>query len=546
MTGQFLFGDCKGQPDERSMKNKTTILILGMAQFIMVLDTTVMNVSISEVVTDLDTTVSSVQLAITAYALVMGSGMLIGAKLGDKWGRRKVFRIGLVVYGAGSLITAISPSVATLLFGWSLVEGLGGIMVVPAIASLAAATYEGRDRALAYGILGGIAGAGAAAGPLIGGWVTTELSWRYVFAAETVVVLGILAVSYRIIASPATDRRKIDLGGSILSVTGLGLIVLGILKGGEWGFLMPTGALTIGGTEITPFGFSVVPFMAGIGVAFLCFFVMWEERMKRLGRPMLLDPELLKIPQLKSGLTMMVSQNLIIAGTFFVLPLYLQLVLGDDAFETGLKLLPISITMMVAALLGPRLSERFSPRLVVQVGLGILAIAILGVMSTISPDLNGAAFGISLAFFGVGTGLVMSQLGNVVMSSVPTSRSSEVGGVQGAALNLGSSLGTALVGGVLLAGLVTGFQDNVSANPDVTPAVRQQAMDRTEGGIPMVSIPDLEEATTGLGLPPDQVAEVSDAYGDAQIDALKKALFFTAVFSLAGIWFARKLPTRLT
>ncbi len=528
------------------MRNKSTILILGMAQFLMVLDTTVMNVSISEVVADLDTTVSSVQLAITAYALVMGSFMLVGAKLGDKWGRRTAFRIGLLIYGVGSLITAISPNVQVLLLGWSGIEGIGAVLVVPAIASLAAATYEGKERALAYGILGGIAGAGAAAGPLIGGWVTTELSWRYVFAAESVVVLGILFSSRRIIASPATDRARIDLGGALLSILGLGLIVLGILKGGEWGFLMPSGALTIDGTEITPFGFSVVPFMIGAGVALVACFVAWEERRKRLALPMLLDPELLRIPQLKAGLSMQVSQNLIIAGTFFVLPLYLQLVLGKDAFETGVKLLPISVTMMIAAMLGPKLSERFSPRLVVQAGLALLAIALLGVMSFISPQLTGAGFGVSLGVFGVGTGLVMSQLGNVVMSSVPTSRSSEVGGTQGAALNLGSSLGTALIGAVLLAGLTAGFSEKVTDDKALTPQVRQQAQDIADSGIPMISIPQLEAAAKEEGLPPDQIEAITDSYGEAQIEGLKKALFFTAIFSFAGIWFARKIPTRLT
>ncbi|MGK2955967.1 MAG: MFS transporter [Solirubrobacterales bacterium] len=527
------------------MKNRQTIILLGMAQFIMVLDTTVMNVSISEVVADLDTTIADVQLAITAYALVMGSCMLIGAKLGDKLGRRKAFRIGLGIYGLGSLITALSPNIGVLLLGWSGIEGLGAVLVIPAIAALTAATYEGKERALAYGILGGIAGAGAAAGPLIGGWVTTELSWRVVFAAETVLVLGILAASTRIADSPATDKSRIDGIGALLSVLGLGFVVFGILKGGEWGFVQPAGALTINGTEITPFGFSAVPFIIGIGLTLLGFFSAWEERRQRLGLPVLLSPDLLKIPQMRAGLTMQVTQNLIIAGTFFVLPLYLQLVVGLDAFETGVKLLPISLTMMVAAMFGPKLSERFSPKLVVQVGLGILGVSILGVMSTISPELTGFGFGVSLAGFGVGTGLVMSQLGNVVMSAVDESRSSEAGGVQGAALNLGSSLGTALIGAVLLSSLATGFQEEVASDPTLPPAVKQEAATRTEGGIPMVSIPDLEEVTTDMGLPPDQVAAVSDAYGDSQIESLKKALLFASFFGFAGIWFARKLPTKM-
>ncbi len=174
------------------MRNRTTILILGTAQFVMVLDSTVMNVSISQVVADLHTTVSGVQLAITAYTLVMAAFMLTGAKLGDIWGRRRAFSIGLAIYGVGSLTTALSPNLGVLLLGWSGIEGLGAVLVIPAIASLTAANYSGRERALAYGLLGGIAGAGAAAGPLIGGFVTTEFTWRVVFAGETVIVLVLL------------------------------------------------------------------------------------------------------------------------------------------------------------------------------------------------------------------------------------------------------------------------------------------------------------------------------------------------------------------
>src|SRR3954468_10414798 len=193
------------------MKNKATILILGAAQFIMVLDTTVMNVSISEVVKDLDTTVSSVQLAITAYALVMAAFMLTGAKLGDMFGRRRIFSIGLAVYGVGSLITSLSPNLGVLLFGWSFTEGVGAVMVIPAIASLAAANYTGKERALAFGMLGGIAGAGVAAGPLIGGFVTSALTWRVVFAGETVVVIGILLFGVsRILDGPRAEGAKLD------------------------------------------------------------------------------------------------------------------------------------------------------------------------------------------------------------------------------------------------------------------------------------------------------------------------------------------------
>src|SRR3954453_12370879 len=234
------------------------IAVLGAAQFVMVLDSSVMNVSISQIVADLDTTIQGVQLAITAYTLVMATMMLAGAKLGDILGRDRTFAIGLGVYGLGSLTTALSPNLTVLLVGWSLIEGLGAVMVIPAIVSLIAGTYTGKQRALAFGVIGGVAGAAVAAGPLIGGWVTTELSWRYVFLAEDVIVAVILIAHRYMPRAPAALRRpKLDVVGAGLSALGLGLVVFGILKSSEWGLIEPHGALTIGGTEITPFGFSI-------------------------------------------------------------------------------------------------------------------------------------------------------------------------------------------------------------------------------------------------------------------------------------------------
>jgi MFS family permease len=524
------------------MRNRTTILILGTAQFVMVLDSTVMNVSISEVVKDLHTTVSGVQLAITAYTLVMAAFMLTGAKLGDIWGRRRAFSIGLAVYGVGSLTTALSPNVTVLLIGWSVVEGIGAVLVIPAIASLTAVSYSGRERAIAYGLLGGIAGAGAAAGPLIGGFVTATLSWRVVFGAETVIVLVLLTFVHRIHERPRGAAAELDRVGAALSALGLGLTVFAILKISSWGLFTPIAAPTIGGTRITPFGLSVVPFMILAGLVVLGGFARWEEHVVRAGRTPLLAPDLLRIPQLRGGLSTIVSQYLILAGTFFVLPLYLQLVLGKDALQTGLKILPISVTMMLAAVLGPRLATRTSPRRVVQIGLGFLFVSIVGLLASISPSLASVAFAVSLAGFGVGIGLAISQLGNVVMSAVGEARSSEAGGVQGAAQNLGQSLGTALIGAVLLTGLTSGFQERVRADPAVPPALQEQVAAGTEEGLAMVSGPQFQASAEQAGLPPEQVAKLTAFYGDAQIEALKRALLAASAFALVGLWFARTLP----
>ena len=295
-------------------------------------------------------------------------------------------------------------------------------MVIPAIAALTAGNYEGRERALAFGLLGGIAGAGVAAGPLIGGFVTSAWTWRVVFASETVVVVTILLFGVRRIRdTPPVAREPLDKVGAALSALGLGLVVFGILKTSQWGLITPIAPPTVGGTEITPFGLSVVPFIVAAGVVVLLGFRRWEAHMVQLGRVPLLRPDLLRIPQLRAGLSMFVSGYLIMAGTFFVLPLYLQLVLGKDAFETGVAILPISIAMIIAAVVGGRLATRVSPRRIVQVGLGILFVGLIGLLSSITPELTTPLFQISLAGFGAGVGLVVSQLGNVVMSSVDES-----------------------------------------------------------------------------------------------------------------------------
>jgi MFS family permease len=521
------------------------IAVLAAAQFVMVLDSSVMNVSISQIVADLDTTVQGVQLAITMYTLVMATMMLAGAKLGDILGRDRAFAIGLAIYGLGSLTTALSPNLTVLLVGWSLIEGLGAAMVLPAIVSLIAATYTGKQRALAFGIVGGIAGAAIAAGPLIGGWVTTEFSWRYVFVGEVVIVAVVLLIHRGLPRVPQSAARPhLDVIGVLISALGLGLIVFGILKSSEWGLIEPRGALTIGGTEITPFGFSAVPFLILAGAGCLALFAMWEERRENEGRDTLLDRSLLKIVPLRAGLTTLLMQQLILLGIFFVLPVYLQLVLGLDAFETGKRLFPMSVTMFGAALLGPRLAAAFAPKRIAQAGLLALAAASVLLLSTINVELNKPEFGIALAIFGVGAGLLLSQLGNVIMSSVDPAKTNEAGGLQGTAQNLGASLGTALIGAVLISSLTNGFVDRVEQNPSLPSAVKAKVAAAAEKGIPVATVDDVEKAARAQGVPPDQAEAVAGHYGDAELQGLKRAIGAVALFALLALWFTRRLPAR--
>jgi MFS family permease len=511
--------------------------MLAAAQFIMVLDTTVMNVSITQVAEDLNTTVVGLQTAITMYTLVMAAFMLLGGKLGDRWGAKRAFTVGLLVYGLGSLTTALSPTLEVLLVGWSFIEGFGAVLVIPAIATLTAATYSGRQRALAYGILGGISGAAVALGPLIGGWVTANYSWRLVFAGETVVVLALM-LFLRLIPATVGRRSKLDLSGALLSAAGLGLVVYGVLRSSQWGWIAPNPS-----APVAPLGLSPVFWLIVAGLLLLGLFARLERAMIAASQEPLLDVRLLEIPPMRAGLTTYLSQQFIIMATFFVLPLYLQTVLGYDALETGITILPLSIALFAFALAGARLAGRYSPRRIAAAGLLAMLSGEVFLIAFIGPDLRSAGFAIALALVGAGNGLLVSQLGNVIMSSVPSERGSEAGGLQGTAMNLGASLGVALVGSILLASLVTNFQKAVLTDPALT-AIAPQLTEQAEASANFVTVEQVEVAAVEAGLSPEEVGAVTETYAEAQIVALKVSFAAIAFFSLLALWYVQSLPTK--
>lgn len=377
------------------MKKWLVITILAISQFVMILDSTVMNVSISTVAKDLGTTISGMQAAITFYALTMASFMLTGGKLGDIWGRHSAFRIGSIVYGIGSLITAISPSLAVLLFGWSLVEGLGAILVIPAIAALAAVNYTGKSRVIAFSILGAATGLAAAVGPIIGGFVTTYLSWRYVFAAETLIMIGVLLVSGKIRDEKSNKKTSIDIKSSILSAVGMALLVFGMLQSKTWGWITPLAKPSINGKQIAPFGISLVAYLILAGILVLWWFIERQKNLENSRKNPLLKVSMLKIPALRSGLSAFFSQYFTIAALFFVVPVYLQTILGYDALKTGIKLIPLSIGLLLFSALGSRLSTIRSAKHISRLGQLALALGVLLVLGSIEPALRGCCFGLA-------------------------------------------------------------------------------------------------------------------------------------------------------
>ena len=329
-----------------------------------------------------------------------------------------------------------------------------------------------------------------------------------------------------------------------LSSAGLGLVVFAILRSSVWGFVEPRTPPTINGTEITPLGFSPVPFMILGGLALLWAFSAWEQRRARLGQDRLLDTTLLAIAQLRAGLATLMGQQLVLMGTFFVIPVYLQVVLGLDAFETGKRLLPLSVAMLVFALLGPRMAARRSPRTVAQLGLVAFCVGAIVLLATLDVKLNDTGFKVALALIGAGAGLLASQLGNVIMSSVAPTKTSEAGGLQGTAQNLGSSLGTAIIGAVLLAALATGFSERIADNPDDPAAARETIVAKAKQGIDIVPVATVEDAAVKGGLTPEQASAVAADYSEAQLDALRLSLGAVALAALLSLWLTRHLPTK--
>ncbi|MGW7195596.1 MFS transporter [Streptomyces chryseus] len=520
------------------MKHWRALVVLGAAQFLMVLDTSVMNVSISQLVEDFDTEVTAIQAVITLYALVMAAFMIIGGRVGDILGRRRVFLLGMAVYGAGSALTAVAPTLWVLTLGWSVIEGLGAALVLPAMAALVAESYRGRDRAVAYAVIGGLAGAGIAVGPLLGGWVTTYLTWRLVFAGEVVVVVAVL-LCRKVIATPAPSGRRprLDGVGAVLSASGLGLCVLGVLQSSTWGWVQPRNP------PFTVLGFAPTLFVVGAGVAVLAAFRHWEHHRDARGADPLVHLSLLRRPVLRSGLMTLLSQNLILLGLFFTIPLYLQVVQGFDAFETGLRLLPVSVTMLLTSLGASPLGRVWGPRRVVRLALVILAAAIVWLLATVDPVIDDAQFAGAMAVLGVGVGLLASQLGNVVQSGVGEEERGEAGGLQFTAQNLGSALGTALIGSILIGALAHAFTTQVADDPRLSAQTREQVGVALQAGVSFVSTDQVRSAAERAGLPPSEVDAVADSYASAQLNGLKAAILATGGVALASFLVTPHLPT---
>ncbi len=499
--------------------NRRLALLLSMAMFVLVVDTSLMNVSISAVVQDLDTTVSSVQSAIALEALVSAAFILIGSKVGDLIGRKRAYVLGLLGYAVGATAMTLAQSVTAIIIFWAIVGGLGASLLLPAMQSLIHGNFEGAAQKRVYAMVGAAAAIAAAVGPLLGGFITTYLSWRVAFGLEVVVIAVVLSGIKLIHDVPYTGPRDVDPVGAVLSVVGMGGLVLGILvwqEGGEAvAALLAAGAVALGSL------------------------MYWLVRRKRAEKPTLLDPDLFKSKLFRLGVTGQMLQQIALGGTMIALPIYLQMVLEYNALQAGLSLAPLSLSMFAVAVVAGKKAGKRRPASVIRMGFVLLTAGLAGLVPLVPRATSGWYLVIPLVIAGSGLGLLVSQLNNYTLSPVSEERVSEAAGVNSAAGSFGLSFGLAFAGAIMLAALSIAFTHMADNSTVLSPAEQQQVSTALEHDAEVMSNTALAEQLAGQ--PQDVQAEIIRINTDARPLALQVALLVPILAGLVGLFMSFRM-----
>jgi EmrB/QacA subfamily drug resistance transporter len=500
-------------PVKASSRRRLAIL-LAMAMFVLVVDTSLMNVSIAAVVRDLDTTVSGVQSAIALEALVSAAFILIGSKVGDLIGRKRAYVLGLLGYAVGALAMTLAQGLTAIIIFWALVGGIGASLLLPAMQSLIHGNFEGVAQKKAYALVGAAAAIAAAVGPLLGGFITTYLSWRIGFLLEDVIIVIVLS-SIRLVRDvPYTGPRRVDVVGAALSVLGMGGIVLGILvwqEGGE----------------------SVAALLA-IGAIALAALVFWLARRTRQGKATLLDPDLFKSKGFRFGISQQMLQQIALGGAMIALPIYLQMVLEYNAMQAGLSLAPLSLSMFGMALLAGRRAGRRRPSSIIRLGFALLTVGMLSLIPIVPRADSGWYLLVPLVIAGSGLGLLVSQLNNYTLAPISEERVSEAAGVNSAGGSFGLSFGLAFAGAIMMATLSITFTNMAEASTVLAPAEQQRVATALEDDAQVLSNTQLEELL--VGQPETTRDEIIRINTDARPLALQVALLVPILAGLVGLF----------
>ena len=514
------------QSDEGALEaqsfDRTLALLLAMAMFVLVVDTSLMNVSISAVVHDLNTSVSSVQAAISLEALVSAAFILIGSKVGDLIGRKRAYVLGLLGYATGAVAMTLTHSVTTIVIFWAVIGGLGASMLLPAMQSLIHGNFEDPARRRVYALVGASAAIAAAVGPLLGGLITTLLSWRIGFLLEVVIIAIVLLNIRRVRDVPYEGPRQIDPVGSALSVIGMGGIVLGVLAWQE--------------------GEDAVVELIVLGIAGLALLAWWLRRRKRDGKTALIDPDLFSSSMFRLGVSGQTLQQIGLGGAMIVLPIFMQMVLEYSALQTGLTIAPLSLTMFGVALLAGKRAGRRRPSTLIRWGFAAVAIGTIALIAVVPRATSGWWFVVPLIVMGVGLGLLVSQLNNYTLAPISDERSSEAAGVNSAGGSFGLSFGLAVAGAIMLATLTVAFTRMADASAVLTPAESAQVASTLNSDAELMSNTKL--AGLLVDQPPEVQTEIIRINTDARPLALQVALLVPLLAAVLGVITATRM-TRL-
>jgi EmrB/QacA subfamily drug resistance transporter len=493
--------------------NRRLAVLLAMAMFVLVVDTSLMNVSISYVVHDLGATVSGVQSAIALEALVSAAFILIGSKVGDLIGRKRAYVLGLLGYATGALAMTLAQSLTAIIVFWAIIGGLGASLMLPAMQSLIHGNFEGKAQKKAYATVGAAAAIAAAVGPLLGGFITTYLSWRIGFLLEDVVIAIVLSGIKLVRDVPYTGPRHIDLVGALLSVVGMGGIVLSVLvwqEGGE----------------------SVAALLV-LGVAGMAAFGWWLVRRRREQKPMLIDPGLFRSKLFRFGISQQMLQQIALGGAMIALPIYLQMVLQYNAMQAGATLAPLSLSMFGVALLAGKRAGRRRPAGIIRVGFALLTLGMAILIPIVPRASSGWYLVLPLAVAGSGLGLLVSQLNNYTLSPISEERVSEAAGVNSASGSFGLSFGLAFAGAIMLATLSFTFTNMAGASKVLSPAEQNQVATALEHDAEVMSNAQLEKQLAGQ--PEATKDEITRINTDARHRALQAALLIPVLAGLIGL-----------
>lgn len=500
-------------PEPVGSGGRRLMVLLAMAMFVLVVDTSLMNVSISAVIKDLDTTASGVQSAIALEALVSAAFILINSKVGDIIGRKRAYVIGLLAYAVGALAMTLAQSLTAIVVFWALIGGLGASLLLPAMQSLIHGNFVGSAQKQAYAMVGAAAAIAAAVGPLLGGFVTTYLSWRVGFGLEVLIIAVVLSQIRLVKDVPYTGSREIDVIGAVLSVVGMGGMVLGILVWQEGG--------------------DFVVLLMAVGAMALLSLWRWLIRRKQEQRVTLLDPDLFRKPHFTAGVTGQMLQQVTLGGAMIVLPLFLQMTLEYNAMQAGLALAPLSLTMFAVALLMGKGVGRRRPAAIIRAGFLLAALGIVVIVPMVPRVDSGWYLAIPLVITGAGLGLLVSQLNNYALAPIEEERVSEAAGVNSAGGSFGLSFGLAMAGGLMLAALSFSFTTQTSASTVIPDAQQQQIAEVLENDAEIMSNTALEQAIAGQ--PPQVQAEILDINTEARARSLQFALLVPLLATLLGV-----------